>query len=106
MLPTPVLPTPVLPTCSRADLPAELYELMAAMTREGRTIPAQAMATDQHGCTILGAWVKRRLDQAAGMQQGGLGWKGHMVGWVMVSAAETKTQPETVLYCCCCHHCL
>jgi hypothetical protein len=62
----------LLPTCSRADLPAELYELMAAMTREGRTIPAEAMATDQHGCTILGAWVKRRLDQAAGMQQGGL----------------------------------
>jgi hypothetical protein len=62
----------VLPTCSQADLPAELYELMAAMTREGRTIPADAMATDQHGCTILGAWVKRRLDHAAGMQQGGL----------------------------------
>lgn len=33
------------------------------MSREERAIPPVAMHTDQHGCTVLGAWVRFRLGQ-------------------------------------------
>ncbi len=33
-------------------------------------MPAAAMAPEAQGCTILGAWVKRRMDQTAGLSPG------------------------------------
>lgn len=56
-------PAPRLPR-SGAAMPAELYEVLSAMCREGRAAPAAAMAPDERGCTVLGAWVQQRLAQA------------------------------------------
>jgi hypothetical protein len=61
------------PPPSRADLPSELYEVMAVMCRAGRPLPALALQPDDAagGCTVLGAWVRRRLDALAALQQPG-----------------------------------
>lgn len=46
---------------SRADQPAELYDVLSAMCSERRALPAAAMQPDEHGCTVLGGWARHRL---------------------------------------------
>lgn len=72
---------------SQHDLPAELHELLAAMCEGRRPIPAAAMEPDEQGFTVLGAWVRRRLDSAVaaglGQQPGELRC---LSGWLWVQS--------------------
>ena len=60
---------PCVPCTICRDSPADLYEVLAGMAREGLSIPSIAMVADDNGCTILGAWVKHRLDSGSKTQQ-------------------------------------
>ena len=91
----------IMHVCSRAGLPADLYEVMAAMTREERVIPAAALAPDERGCTILSAWVQQRLDQASA-QQGALvscGLPLHSTAQVQAISADRLLCLQSLAHC-------